>query len=211
MIVCHSDEEWRRLVEVMGAPAWARDERYATNSGRLEHQEALDAASRPGRVTLEQVRHHRALPGRRRARACRSKAPRTASSTTRSCATASMYLPSSTIRCSATARCRMRRSSCRRRRPSIIAPSPLIGQHTAEIVEGLLGYSREELRDGFADGTFWPTKRPRFDYWRTCSNERTGDIDPTTYPGRWPACACWSWPTRRASSAASCSAISAPT
>src|SRR6202171_4636004 len=37
-------------------------------------------------------------------------------------------------------------------------PSPLIGQHTGEIVEGLLGYGREELRAGFADGTFWPVK-----------------------------------------------------
>src|SRR3974377_1915836 len=43
-------------------------------------------------------------------------------------------------------------------------PSPLIGQHTREIVEGLLGYSREELRAGFADGTFWPAKRARFAY-----------------------------------------------
>ena len=43
-------------------------------------------------------------------------------------------------------------------------PSPLIGQHTREIVEGLLGYSHEELRAGFADGTFWPTKRARFPY-----------------------------------------------
>ena len=42
--------------------------------------------------------------------------------------------------------------------------SPLIGQHTREIVEGLLGYSHEELRAGFADGTFWPTKRARFPY-----------------------------------------------
>ena len=38
-------------------------------------------------------------------------------------------------------------------------PAPLIGQHTREIVEGLLGYSHEDLRAGFADGTFWPTKR----------------------------------------------------
>ena len=34
----------------------------------------------------------------------------------------------------------------------------------AEIVEGLLGYSHDELRAGFADGTFWPTKRARFPY-----------------------------------------------
>jgi len=43
-------------------------------------------------------------------------------------------------------------------------PSPLIGQHTREIVEGLLGYSRDELGAGFADGTFWPAKRARFPY-----------------------------------------------
>ena len=43
-------------------------------------------------------------------------------------------------------------------------PSPMIGQHTKDIVEGLLGYSREELRAGFDDGTFWPKTRPRFPY-----------------------------------------------
>jgi crotonobetainyl-CoA:carnitine CoA-transferase CaiB-like acyl-CoA transferase len=43
-------------------------------------------------------------------------------------------------------------------------PSPLIGQHTREIVEGLLGYSHEDLRAGFADGTLWPEKRARFPY-----------------------------------------------
>src|SRR5437870_2765534 len=43
-------------------------------------------------------------------------------------------------------------------------PSPLIGEHTREIVEGLLGYSHEELCAGFANGTFWPTERPRFPY-----------------------------------------------
>ena len=43
-------------------------------------------------------------------------------------------------------------------------PSPLIGQHTREIVEGLLGYSHEEVRTGFADGTFWPPERERLAY-----------------------------------------------
>ena len=43
-------------------------------------------------------------------------------------------------------------------------PSPLIGQHLREIVEGLLGYSHEDLCAGFADGTFWPVKRARFRY-----------------------------------------------
>jgi hypothetical protein len=40
----------------------------------------------------------------------------------------------------------------------------MIGEHTREIVEGLLGFSHEELRAGFTDGTFWPTQRPRFPY-----------------------------------------------
>ena len=43
-------------------------------------------------------------------------------------------------------------------------PSPMIGEHTREIVEGLLGFSHDELRSGFADGTFWPAERPRFPY-----------------------------------------------
>jgi crotonobetainyl-CoA:carnitine CoA-transferase CaiB-like acyl-CoA transferase len=43
-------------------------------------------------------------------------------------------------------------------------PAPLIGQNTQEIVEGLLGYTHEELRAGFADGTFWPSTRERFPY-----------------------------------------------
>ena len=44
------------------------------------------------------------------------------------------------------------------------AASPMIGQHTGEVLEGLLGMSRDELRAGFDDGTFWPTTRPRFAY-----------------------------------------------
>jgi crotonobetainyl-CoA:carnitine CoA-transferase CaiB-like acyl-CoA transferase len=43
-------------------------------------------------------------------------------------------------------------------------PSPLIGQHTREIVEGLLGFSHEELLAGYAEGTFWPTTRERYAY-----------------------------------------------
>ena len=44
------------------------------------------------------------------------------------------------------------------------AASPMIGANTRDIVEGMLGYSHDELRAGFEDGTFWPTKRPRFPY-----------------------------------------------
>ncbi len=42
-IAVFSDEEWQALSEVMGGPAWASDDRFATLEGRLTHQEELDA------------------------------------------------------------------------------------------------------------------------------------------------------------------------
>ena len=43
-------------------------------------------------------------------------------------------------------------------------PAPLIGQHTREIMEGLLGLSHEELVAGYEDGTFWPKGMERYPY-----------------------------------------------
>ncbi len=37
-----SDEEWQRFTEVMGSPAWAREERFASALGRLKNQDELD-------------------------------------------------------------------------------------------------------------------------------------------------------------------------
>jgi len=48
-----SDEEWRRLVEALGQPAWAADPRYATAAGRHEHAAALDAHLAAWTATLE--------------------------------------------------------------------------------------------------------------------------------------------------------------
>ncbi|UCE85108.1 MAG: CoA transferase [Deltaproteobacteria bacterium] len=42
-IAVFSDDEWNALVTAMGAPAWARDARYATREGRLTQRDALDA------------------------------------------------------------------------------------------------------------------------------------------------------------------------
>jgi crotonobetainyl-CoA:carnitine CoA-transferase CaiB-like acyl-CoA transferase len=38
-----SDDEWARLVEVLGRPAWTAEPRFASRGGRLEHAAALDA------------------------------------------------------------------------------------------------------------------------------------------------------------------------
>jgi crotonobetainyl-CoA:carnitine CoA-transferase CaiB-like acyl-CoA transferase len=41
-VVCHDDEDWRRLRAALGDPSWSREERFATNARRLENVEALE-------------------------------------------------------------------------------------------------------------------------------------------------------------------------
>ncbi|MGH7898910.1 MAG: CaiB/BaiF CoA transferase family protein [Candidatus Binatia bacterium] len=41
-IVCHDDEDWRRLTSAIGEPAWSRDSRFATNDLRLANVEELE-------------------------------------------------------------------------------------------------------------------------------------------------------------------------
>ncbi len=36
------DEDWTRLVDLMGRPDWAVDDAYASTAGRLEHQDAIE-------------------------------------------------------------------------------------------------------------------------------------------------------------------------
>lgn len=42
-ISIQSDTQWQALVEEMGSPAWARDDRFATALGRKQHEDELDA------------------------------------------------------------------------------------------------------------------------------------------------------------------------
>lgn len=42
-IAVRNDAEWQATARAMGEPAWATDARFATNEGRLEHQDDLDA------------------------------------------------------------------------------------------------------------------------------------------------------------------------
>ena len=42
-ITCSTDAEWRALVAAMGAPEWARDERFASAVSRFKLQDELDA------------------------------------------------------------------------------------------------------------------------------------------------------------------------
>jgi benzylsuccinate CoA-transferase BbsF subunit len=161
-IVCRCDEEWQRLVEVMGAPSWAAAAKFATVTGRLQHQEEMDehierwsrtlgkyeltercqaagVPALPVQSAEDRVEHDPQLRHRQMYLAMEHPA------------LGLQKVQNAPFKLSATP-------------ASNHLPSPLIGQHTREIVEDLLGYTHEELRAGFADGTFWPTKRPRFPY-----------------------------------------------
>ena len=50
-IVCGTDDDWQRLATTLGAVGLATDARFATNAGRIEHVDALEAAI--GELTRE--------------------------------------------------------------------------------------------------------------------------------------------------------------
>jgi crotonobetainyl-CoA:carnitine CoA-transferase CaiB-like acyl-CoA transferase len=162
VIVCQSDAEWQRLVQVMGQPAWAAAPKFATLAGRLQHQEEMDGHIEAWTVTLGKYE----LTERCQAAGVRA-----------------LPVQSSEDRVEHDPQLRHRQMYREIAHPALGVrkiqnapftlsetpavnhlPSPLIGQHTREIVEGLLGCSHEELRAGYADGTFWPTTRERYAY-----------------------------------------------
>jgi crotonobetainyl-CoA:carnitine CoA-transferase CaiB-like acyl-CoA transferase len=162
VIVCHSDEEWQRLVKVMGAPSWAGAPKFATLARRLQHQEELDEHIKAWTVTLGKYE----LTERCQAAGVRALPVQSAEDRVENdpqLRHRQMYLahdhPVLGTR-------KVQNAPFKLSQAPVInhLPSPLIGQHTREIVEDLLGYSHEELRAGFADGTFWPTTRARFSY-----------------------------------------------
>jgi len=167
VIVCHSDEEWLRLLEVMGAPltgapSGAASPKFATLAGRLAHQEELDEHIEAWTTTLDkyevtercQAAGVRALP----VQSAEDRVEHDPQLRHRE-----MYLE---MEHPALGRHKVQNAPFKLSQTpaSNHLPSPLIGQHTREIVEGLLGYSRDELRAGFDDGIFWPTSRARFPY-----------------------------------------------
>jgi len=162
VIVCHSDEEWRRLVQVMGGPSWATMPKFATLAGRLQHQGELDAHIETWSMTLGKYElTQRCQEARVRALPVQSAEDRVEHDP--QLHHRQMYLP---MEHPALGFRKVQNAPFKLSETPAFnhLPSPLIGQHTQEIVEGLLGYTHEELRAGFADGTLWPTKRPRFPY-----------------------------------------------
>ena len=161
-IACFSEEEWRRLVAVMGSPKWASGPKFATLSGRLQHQEEMDQGIQEWAQTLEKYQlmelcQTSGVP----AMPVQSTGDRVDHDP--QLRHREIYLemdhPAVGVRKFQNAPFKLSES------PALnYQPAPLIGQHNQEIFEGLLGLSHEEFVSGYEDGTFWPGTLDRYSY-----------------------------------------------
>ncbi len=153
-IVCLSDEEWQGLVRAMGSPAWAQDTKFTAVSGRIEHQEEMDAHIEAWARVIEkydvmrrcQAEGVRCMP----VQSSQDRADNDPQLEHRGYLT-NVDHPSLGTNRAQNAPFIMSES------PGIVwRAGPLLGQHNREVFEGLLGLGHEELKQGYEDGTFWP-------------------------------------------------------
>src|SRR5262249_5715961 len=86
----------------------------------------------------------------------------------------------------------------------ISRPAPLIGQHTREVLTELLGLTLQDIRDGYADGTFWPARLPLYPYIEeTLTSVHRSQGTPLLSLALCTVYESSNWLTRRASSVAS--------
>ncbi|MDP6493999.1 MAG: CoA transferase, partial [Dehalococcoidia bacterium] len=178
-IVCFSDDEWRRLVGVMGSPSWANDGKFETLAGRLEHQKELDQGIEAWTKTLGKYEIMEV---------CQAAGVR------------SMPVQSNQDRVENDPQLRERKMFIDMEHPVLgtwplqNAPftmsetppfnhltGPLVSQHNKEVFRGLLGISHEEFVDGFEDGTFWPKDLDRTPY--PYIQEMIDDASPVEWKG----------------------------
>jgi crotonobetainyl-CoA:carnitine CoA-transferase CaiB-like acyl-CoA transferase len=158
VIACFSDQEWRSLVELMGAPAWANDDRFVTVAGRIQHQEDLDRGIEAWTLTLEkyelanccQVAGVRAAPVQSNEDRVEHDPQLRAQGmyTTVHHAVLGTHLTQNTP------------FTFSKSPTSVERPGPLCGEHNPEVLGGMLGISAHEIREGYEDGTFWPKSIP---------------------------------------------------
>ncbi|PKB81855.1 MAG: CoA transferase [SAR202 cluster bacterium Io17-Chloro-G9] len=161
-IACFSDEEWRRLVAVIGSPQWATSPKFATLGGRLQNQEELDRGIQEWCLTLEKYE----LMERCQAAGVRAMPVQSTENRVEhdpQLRHREMYLemehPALGLRKFQNAPFKLSET------PALnFKPAPLIGQHNQEIYEGILGLSHQEFVSGYEDGTFWPKTIHRYPY-----------------------------------------------
>ena len=162
VMACLSDEEWTSLVGLMNGPAWAKDNKFATLDGRLQHQDEMDQEIEKWTLTMGKYDL---------ADKCQAAGVR------------AMPVQSSQDRVEHDPQLRHRGMFTKVKHPmlgdwkfqgapfrldgskvAVKGPPPMIGEHTTKIMGELLGVSRDALLQGYEEGVFWPETTPRFDY-----------------------------------------------
>ena len=177
-ITCFSEEEWRRLVGVMGYPQWATSSKFATLSGRLQHQEKLDQGIQEWAQTLEkyelmekcQAAGVPAMP----VQSTENRVEHDPQLRHREIYQ-ELNHPELGLRKFQNAPFKLSETPAQ-----VFHAAPLIGQNNQEIYEGMLGLNHEEFVSGYEDGTFWPKTMDRYPYMDDMIN--AGPI-PFTGPG----------------------------
>ena len=161
-IACFSDEEWRRLVQVMGSPDWAADDRFSTIRGRLMDQEELDRGIEAWTLTLERYEiMERCQAAGVRAMPVQSNKDRVENDPQLRHRDMYTELDHPVLGRHSFQNAPFKLSES----PAFNhMPAPLIGQHNRQVFEGLLGLSHDELVAGYEDGTFWPPTMARYPY-----------------------------------------------
>jgi crotonobetainyl-CoA:carnitine CoA-transferase CaiB-like acyl-CoA transferase len=162
VIACFSDHEWQKLVDLMGRPSWATDDKFGHLTGRLQHQGEMDEGIERWTRTWEkyelmekcQAVGVRALP----VQSAADRVERDLQLRARGLYTELEHpllgrrkVQSVPFKHSKTP-------------ATVYRPAPLIGEHTRMVLEELLGLSLDEIKMGYADGTLWPKGMPLYAY-----------------------------------------------
>lgn len=161
-IACFSDVEWKALVELMGNPAWATDPELGSLDGRIEHQEEIDRRIETWTLTLDKYE----LTAK--CQAAGVKAMPVQSSQDRvdndpQLEARGMYTPMD-HRVLGQHKYQNVPFRLSNSEASVHRPAPLIGQHTRQVMEGLMGLGRDEVLEAYEDGTLWPVDVPKYPY-----------------------------------------------
>jgi crotonobetainyl-CoA:carnitine CoA-transferase CaiB-like acyl-CoA transferase len=158
VIACFTDQEWDALVAVMGSPAWATEDRFATFAGRLEHQDELDRNIEAWTKTQDKYAvTERCQAAGVRAAPVQSNEDRVEHDPQLRARNAYVPAPHAVLGTFPLQNAPFTFSET----PVVTdRAGPLVGEHNIEILSGMLGFSRDEIRAGYEDGTFWPKSVP---------------------------------------------------
>jgi crotonobetainyl-CoA:carnitine CoA-transferase CaiB-like acyl-CoA transferase len=162
VIACFSDVEWQILVDLMGRPGWATEAKFGSLSGRLQHQEELDEGIERWTQTVDKYElTEKCQAGGVRAMPVQSAEDRVERDPQLKARGMYPELDHPLLGRRKVQSAPFKHSKT----PAVVhRPAPLIGQHTRQVMQELLGLSLDVIKEGYTDGTFWPKDMPLYPY-----------------------------------------------